>query len=164
MHSQAGRKQFLITGAAGSTGTSAIEILTQQGHSVRALVHREDERSARLGAAGAEVVVGDMLGLDDARRALEGIDAAYFVYPIAPGLIEATAYFAQAAKEVRLGSLVNMSQISARRDSKSHAARDHWVAERLCDWSGVPVTHLRQTFFAQNSSTRSSWLRSCSIE
>ena len=32
MHSQVGRKQFLITGAAGSTGTNAIEILTQQGH------------------------------------------------------------------------------------------------------------------------------------
>ena len=96
MHSQAGRKQFLITGTAGSTGANAIEILTQQGDSVRPLVHREDERSARLGAAGAEVVVSDVLDLDDARRALEGVDAAYCVYPIAPGLIEDTAYFAQA--------------------------------------------------------------------
>jgi hypothetical protein len=74
----------------------------------------------------------------------------YFVYPIAPGLIEATAFFAQAAKEVGVGSLINMSQISARRDSRSHAARDHWVAERLFDWSDLPVTHLRPTFFAQN--------------
>jgi uncharacterized protein YbjT (DUF2867 family) len=35
-----------------------------------------------------------------------------------------------------------MSQISARLDSKSHAARDHWLSERVFDWSGVP-THLR---------------------
>jgi uncharacterized protein YbjT (DUF2867 family) len=43
-----------------------------------------------------------------------------------------------------------MSQISARRESRSHAARDHWIAERLFDQSGIPVTHLRPTFFAQN--------------
>ena len=114
MHSQAGRKQFLITGAAGSTGTNAIEILTQQGHSVRALVHREDERSARLGAAGAEVVVGDVLDPDDARRALEGVDAAYCVYPIAPGLIEATAYFAQA---IQRHWRANLSQPSSGENS-----------------------------------------------
>ena len=150
MQSQLARKRFLITGAAGSTGTAAIASLIQQGHAVRALVHREDERSAKLRAAGAEVIVGDVLDLDDARSALEGVDGAYLVYPIAPGLIEATAFFAQAAREASVGSLVNMSQISARRDSKSHAARNHWVAERLFDWSGVPVTHLRPTFFAQN--------------
>jgi NAD(P)H dehydrogenase (quinone) len=150
MQSQTARKQLLITGATGSTGTSAIASLIQQGHAVRALVHREDERSAKLRAAGAEVIVGEALDLDDARGALEGVDGAYFVYPIAPGLIEATAFFAQAAREAGIGSVVNMSQISARRDSKSHAARDHWVAERLFDWSGMPVTHLRPTFFAQN--------------
>ncbi len=42
-----------------------------------------------------------------------------------------------------------MSQISAREDSKSHAARDHWIAERIFDWSGVPTVHLRPTFFSQ---------------
>ena len=42
-----------------------------------------------------------------------------------------------------------MSQISAREDARSHAARDHWVAERVFDWSGIAVTHLRPTFFAE---------------
>src|SRR5260370_35868900 len=42
-----------------------------------------------------------------------------------------------------------MSQISAREDSKSYAARDHWIAERLFDWSGVPTVHLRPTFFSE---------------
>ena len=150
MKSDAAGKKFLIAGATGSTGNGTIETLIQNGHAVRALVHCEDERSAKLRKTGAEIIVGDLLDLDDARRALDTVDAAYFVYPIAPGLIEATAFFAQAAKEAGVGTIVNMSQISARRDSKSHAARDHWVAERLFDWSGVPVTHLRPTFFAQN--------------
>ncbi len=93
--------------------------------------------------------MGDLLDLDDVRAALDGVSAAYFVYPIRPRLIDATAFFAQAAQEVGVGSIVNMSQISARREAKSHAARDHWIAERLFDWSGVPVTHLRKTFFAE---------------
>jgi NAD(P)H dehydrogenase (quinone) len=42
-----------------------------------------------------------------------------------------------------------MSQISARENSKSHPARDHWIAERVFDSSGVPVSHIRPTFFAQ---------------
>ncbi len=42
-----------------------------------------------------------------------------------------------------------MSQISAREDSRSHAARDHWIAERVLDWSGVPTVHIRPTFFSE---------------
>jgi NAD(P)H dehydrogenase (quinone) len=143
------RSRFLITGATGATGGSAAELLISQGFPVRALVHREDERSARLRAKGAEIVVGDLLNLDDVSNALKGVEAAYFVYPILPGLIEATAYFAQAAKEAGVSAIVNMSQISARHEAKSHGARNHWIAERVLDWSGVPVTHLRPTFFAQ---------------
>jgi uncharacterized protein YbjT (DUF2867 family) len=41
-----------------------------------------------------------------------------------------------------------MSQISARREAASQAARDHWIAERVFDWSGVATTHIRPTFFA----------------
>jgi NAD(P)H dehydrogenase (quinone) len=140
---------FLIAGATGDTGRNVTKILTGQGLPVRALVHREDERSQALRAMGAEVVVGDLSDLDAVRQVMEGIQAAYFVYPIEPGLIEATVFFAQAAKEAGVKSIVNMSQISARSDSKSHAARNHWVAERVFDWSGVPVTHLRPTYFAQ---------------
>lgn len=143
-------KTFMIAGAAGSTGRSATEVALGQGFAVRALVHRKDQRSMALERAGAEVVVGDMLNPDDVRRSMEGVDAAYFVYPIMPHLIEAATYFAEAAKAAGVSSVVNMSQASARRDAASHAARDHWVVERLFDWTGLSVTHLRPTFFAQN--------------
>ena len=42
-----------------------------------------------------------------------------------------------------------MSQKIAREDASSHAAFQHWLGERIFDWSGVPVTHLRPTFFAE---------------
>ena len=142
-------EKFLVTGATGRTGRDTVQRLAEKGHAVRALVHREDERSEALRGTGAEVVVGDLLEHDDAIRATADTSAAYFCYPIRPGLIQATAYFADAAKRAGLEAVVNLSQISARGDSKSHAARDHWIAERVFDWSGVPVVHLRPTFFAQ---------------
>jgi len=45
--------------------------------------------------------------------------------------------------------VVNMSQISARREAKSHAARQHWLAERLLDRTTFITTHIRPTFFAE---------------
>ena len=141
--------QILVTGATGKTGTHATTTLLEGGHRVRALVHRADDRSEKLARAGAEIVTGDLLDFDALVRATEGVDAAYLTYPIAPGLIEATATLAQAAQENGVGAIVNMSQISARRDAVSNAARQHWIAERLLDRFSFSVTHLRPTFFAE---------------
>lgn len=140
---------YLVTGASGPTGRFATKELRKNGAQVRAFVHKEDDRSRALADTGAEIFVGDLLDYGSVQAALVGITAAYFVYPIRNGLIDATVYFAQAALGAGLKAIVNMSQISARQDSKSNAARDHWICERLLDRSGVPVTHLRPTFFAQ---------------
>jgi NAD(P)H dehydrogenase (quinone) len=139
----------LISGATGKTGGSAARTLLDQGHHVRALVHRKDERADRLEAAGAEIVVGDLLDLEALTRATDGVAAAYFTYPIAPGLLEATATFLQAAEDNGVAAIVNMSQKSARRDSESNAARQHWIAERLLDHFDGAVIHIRPTFFAE---------------
>ena len=142
-------KPVLVTGATGATGGCAIEALLEMQVPVRALVRQDDDRAARLRARGVETRLGNLLEIDDVRAAMDGASTAYFVYPLLPGLVTATAYFAQAAAEAGLAGIVNMSQISARRDSQSHQARDHWIAERGFDWSGVPVTHIRPTFFAE---------------
>src|SRR5216684_2674884 len=123
------RRTFLVTGATGDTGGATAEQMLARGHHVRALAHRQDDRAKRL------------QGL--------GVEGAYFCYPIRPAIIQATAIFAQAAKEAGVECVVNMSQISAREDAKSHAAQDHWLAERVFDWSGLTVVHLRPTYFAE---------------
>ncbi|MGF6958973.1 NmrA family NAD(P)-binding protein [Paraburkholderia youngii] len=143
------QRKYLITGATGKTGVRTIRHLLNDGHAVRALVHQEDERSAALRAQGAEVLVGDLLEHDDVLRAMDGVTGAYLCYPVRPGFIEATAYFADAARRAGVEVLAEMSQISAREDSKSHAARNHWIAERVLDWSGVPTVHIRPTFFSE---------------
>jgi NAD(P)H dehydrogenase (quinone) len=142
-------KMFLVTGSTGSTGSNTVKFLLNAGARVRAFVHSEDERSAALAAQGANVVRGDLLDFEAACSALEGTQGAYFVYPIRPGILQASAYFTQEAKEVGIEIVVNMSQISARREAKSHAAQDHWISEQVFNWSGVPTTHLRPTLFAE---------------
>ena len=143
-------KKVLITGATGSTGKNAIKKLLELKVPVRALVHKRDARSEQLSTQGVEIVEGDLLDFDSVSAALKGITGAYFMYPIqVPGILEGTAFFAQAAIEERVGFIVNMSQISARRAAKSHAAQGHWIAERMFDRSGIAVAHLRPTFFAE---------------
>ena len=139
---------ILVSGATGRTGGAAIDELLKMGKHVRAYVRSDREKVAPLRARGVDIAVGDFTDIDDIRAAMEGIRSAYFLHPIAPGIISAAAYFAQAAKEAGVTAIVNMSQISARREAASHAAQDHWVSERVFDWSGVATTHLRPTFFA----------------
>jgi NAD(P)H dehydrogenase (quinone) len=141
---------FLISGATGNTGAPTVKMLLEAGHQVRAFVHRADQRSETLAAIGAEIVEGDLLDFRAVSSAMAGVNAAYFCYPIAPGgLLLATAIFAQAASEASVQAVVNMSQISARREAKSQAAQQHWIAERLLDRAAFSTTHLRPTFFAE---------------
>ena len=143
------KADILVSGATGRTGGAAIDTLLEIGKRIRAYVRSDDERAAALRQGGVDIAVGDFTDIDHIRAAMEGISSAYFLHPIAPGIISAAAYFAQAAKEAGVTAIVNMSQISARRESTSHAAQDHWISERVFDWSGVATTHLRPTFFAE---------------
>jgi len=140
---------IFVAGATGDTGGATVESLLSAGEQVRTLVRAEDQRSKNLKARGVDVLVGDLSDLDDVANALKGIFSAYFVYPIESGGIRASALFAQAALENKVTAVVNMSQISARRVATSHAARDHWISEQVFNWSGIHVTHIRPTFFAQ---------------
>lgn len=142
-------KTFLITAAAGDTGAPTVKFMLEKGHKVRALVRREDERAAKLRASGAEVVVADMLQLRQMREALTGVSVAYFCYPLAEGLVEATTIFAQASKEAKLELVVNMSHKQSRPNATSPQTLKHWLAERVLNWSGVPTVHLRVTLFAE---------------
>jgi NAD(P)H dehydrogenase (quinone) len=141
--------KVLVSGATGDTGRATVDELLARGHKVRALAHGQDDRSKKLQELGVEVVYGDLLDFGQVRSALKGVQRAYFVYPIRPGILQATAYFAQAAKEAGVDGIVNMSQKSARENAKSHAATDHWLSERVFDWSGVPTAHIRPTYFAE---------------
>jgi NAD(P)H dehydrogenase (quinone) len=143
------KRKVLITGATGDTGRPAVKESIALGLTVRAMVHGRDDRSVALEKLGAEVVVGDLHNIDSIRAAMEGTDAAYLVYPVQAGLIDATVNFAQAAKEAGVSAVVNLSQRSADRHSKSNSCKETFIAEQVLNWSGLAVTHLRPTFFLE---------------
>jgi len=85
----------------------------------------------RLQELGAEVVIGDLLNLNDVRLALRGIRGAYLVYPLSPTLVQATAIFAQAAKEAEVEIVANMSPWNSRPSAKSPATINQWLSEQV---------------------------------
>jgi NAD(P)H dehydrogenase (quinone) len=142
-------KTILVTGATGDTGRPTVKLLLERGYKVKALVRKDDERARILRDQGADVAVGNLLDISSVRKATHGISSAYFVYPLSEGLVEATAIFAQVARERRLEMVANMSQLQARPYARSKATAAHWLSEQIFNWSGVSVAHLRVTLFAE---------------
>src|SRR5256885_10892081 len=103
---------ILVTGAAGqlgAVGRTVTGLLLDRGLPVRAMVRREDERSAALRAAGAEVVVGDLLEPADVYRVVSGCRRGYFGMSLSPGGLEATRAMGTVAPEVGVDAPVNIS-------------------------------------------------------
>src|SRR5215469_2274950 len=61
------KPRILVTGATGKTGSVVVSELLKTGYPVRALVHREDGRSAGLRALGAEMAVAFAVAAKEAR-------------------------------------------------------------------------------------------------
>jgi len=150
---------ILVAGAAGrvgGVGGTVVRMLRQRNLPVRALVHREDERAEALRATGAEVVVGDLTRAGDVARALAGCRRMYFGMSVSAPYLEATVTAAAVARErgdlelfVNI-SQMTVSQMSLTETTDSPQQRQHWLAEQVLNWSGLPVVQLRATVFLQN--------------
>src|SRR4029453_13815648 len=84
---------ILVTGAAGqlgAVGRTLTGLLLDRGLPVPPLGRREDDRAAALRAAGAEVVVGDLLEPADVYRVVSGCRRVYFGMSVSAGYLEAT--------------------------------------------------------------------------
>jgi uncharacterized protein YbjT (DUF2867 family) len=148
---------ILVTGAAGklgAVGRTVTELLLERGLPVRAMVRREDERAAALRAAGAEVVLGDLLEPADVYRVVSGCGRVYFGMSVSPSYLEATVTMAAVARELGVSALVNMSQMtvsqmSIQNTTPSPQQRQHWLSEQALTWSGLPVITMRPTVFLE---------------
>ncbi|WP_167104996.1 NmrA family NAD(P)-binding protein [Mycobacterium sp. DL592] len=146
---------ILVTGAAGgtqgSTGLHVTRLLRERGEPVRAFVHHLDDRSERLRAWGAEVVQGDLLDLPTVTAAMDGVDRAYFAYPVQDGLLQAAATFAAAARSAGVEQVVNLSQWLQPDGAHPtpHQTR-HWLVEQVFDWALIGAVHLDAAVFYEN--------------
>jgi uncharacterized protein YbjT (DUF2867 family) len=133
-----------------------VERLRRRGMAVLAMVHRDDERAAALRATGAEVVVGDLTVPVDVVRAMEACRRIYFGMSVSASYLEATAIAAAAARERGdIEAFVNISQMTVSQMSltnmtESPQHQQHWLAEQVLNWSGLPVVQVRPTVFLEN--------------
>ena len=121
------KPRILITGATGKTGSAAALDLLRRGYNVRAFVHRLDERSDNLRKAGAEIICGSLEDIVDLRRALHGIERAYFCPPLEYGTLRRAALFAAAAEEAKLEAMVVLSQWLADPLHPAIHSREKWL-------------------------------------
>jgi uncharacterized protein YbjT (DUF2867 family) len=140
------QKKVLVIGATGrhgATGATVAQLLLDQGVSIRVLTRSLNVRVSPFESQGAQIVVGDLHDRRSLAIALEGVEVAYFTYPISAGVVDAAANFASAAREAGLKRLVVMSMAPAHPNSPSHLGRAQWLAEQIFEWAGLSCIHLR---------------------
>ena len=149
---------ILVTGAAGrvgGVGGAVARELLRRDLPVRAMVRRDDERADALRLIGADVVVGDLTRSEDVARALAGCRRMYFGMSVSAPYLEASVTAAAVARERGdLEVFVNISQMTVSQMSLTNMTdslqqRQHWLAEEVLNWSGLPVVHVRATVFLQ---------------
>jgi NAD(P)H dehydrogenase (quinone) len=123
--------RVLVTGATGKIGGAVAAQLLEKGVPTRALVHRDDGRSARLRAQGAEVVVADMFDIQQVQTALDGVDRLYFNPPYHPHALDSAVAFAVAARRSGVEAVVALGQWLASPEHPSLMTRQAWLTDRL---------------------------------
>jgi len=146
------QETILVTGSVGSTARVAIAILLEQGHRVRAMVRKLDARADMLRDLGAEVVVADMLDIVPVRAAMRDCRVVYFTMSVSLSYLEAAANLAVTAKSLGVKAFVALSQMTVSQMSETETTsspqqKQHWLAEQMLRWSGLPAVYLRPTAF-----------------
>lgn len=143
------KPSILVTSGAGNTGRPVTEELLRRGFHVRAMVRREDARSARLAELGADVVVGNLFDVRDLRDAMRGIQRAYFVAPHGANGLHASMSFAVAAEDAKLETVTTLTQWLLHPGHPSLATRELWLADQTMPWMpNVDVVQITPGWFA----------------
>src|SRR4051795_2609202 len=147
--------RVLLAGATGYVGGRLLQALVDCRVDVRCLARRPEAIPAR---AGLEVVAGDALDADAVRRALEGVDVAYYLIHAmgSPDSFErldrrAATTFAEAARDAGVRRIVYLGGLGAGSDLSPHLA-SRQGGGRLLAASGVETIEFRASIVVGSGS------------
>ena len=145
------KEKILITLATGRTGFATAAELLRDGYPVRILVRSKNKKAVELEKLGAEVAIGEFNNYEQLKKALTGVQRAYYCYPIMKRMPENVALFIKAAKETGLEAVVFMGQWLAEFDEQeSLLTNDIKKSYKLLEQSGLNVVYYNPGFFADN--------------
>jgi uncharacterized protein YbjT (DUF2867 family) len=148
----------LVTGATGYVGGRLVPLLAADGRRVRCLARRPERLAPRL-PAGVEVVQGDVADAASLARAMQGVEAAYYLVHAmgATGDFEeqdriAADRFAAAARDAGVRRIIYLGGLGEDAPGLSaHLRSRHEVGARLAA-HGVPVIELRASIIIGSGS------------
>lgn len=147
---------ILVTGASGYVGGRLLPALVRAGRAVRCVVRRPDAFDA---PTGVEVVVGDLADETVVRRAMAGVETAYYLVhsmndtPDYAALERrAAALFGRCARHAGVRRIVYLGGLGRGAKLSGHLASRHAVGDALRE-SGVPVVEFRASVVIGAGST-----------
>jgi uncharacterized protein YbjT (DUF2867 family) len=141
---------IVVTSAAGFSGQNVIRALARLGQPVRAFVRNEAQAASARAAGAAEAVVGDLRRPEDARAALAGARALYFICPrFSEDEPAMAATWVDAARSTGLSWFVYHGVAHPYLREMPH----HWdklQAQLIVERSGLPFAVLQPTNYMRN--------------
>lgn len=139
---------ILVAGATGAVGRHLVLELKTRRAALRVLTRDPGKARALLGPV--DCAVGDVTRPETVAKALSGVEAAFLLSPLDPGLAAWESAFARAAKKSGVKRLVKLSVLGADPRSPAAVARWHGEAEEVVARAGVPLVLLRPAALYQN--------------
>lgn len=126
------KTKILVTAANGHTGFPAAKELLNLGFDVRAMVRNPKGKGAiALKKLGAEIFIGDMNDVRDYRKALKGVNRAYFCSPFGKNTLFQTVAFVSAAEEAKLEHVVYITEWLVSQDHPAFNTKEHWLSAEV---------------------------------
>jgi uncharacterized protein YbjT (DUF2867 family) len=157
------RRRILVTGATGYVGGRLLNALLERSAEIRCLARRPEAIAPR---PGLEIVPGDALDSGAVRRALEGVDVAFYLIH-AMGASDgfeqldrqAATIFAAAARDAGVRRIVYLGGLGAGSGLSPHLASRHEVG-RLLASTGIDTVEFRASIVIGSGSLSFELVRS----
>jgi len=142
--------KVLAVGAAGPSASMVIPELMQRKVSVRAFVHKPEDEPTVQKLGVSDVVVGELADAGAVAKALDGVNAVFYIAPAAlANEAEVGKQFVAAAKQAGVRRVVFSSVIHPVLSELANHADKAPVEEALID-SGMEYVFLHPAMFFQN--------------